>query len=473
MLERRELLSATVVLGAQAFKNIPVTSGQATVNGSNYTALATLSGTVDYTSPTVGTVNANLNGSINSGTDSGEAFSASIANSITQTNNNLTGSVNVTAPTTPTNLAGTANLATGSTFDTAQFSSANTNINWTTGSGGTGQWSGLVYSTAATPTISGSISLTQPYWDSAAENQIDFGFNVSGAWFPTASSAYQTPVTYVDAYWGTTATTETTQIGGAAVPVYWNQATGTASVQGISSATIPTGANYVIFQVQGVSNSLVAFNLATPAVSGVVPSQGAAGGQTPVTINGLGFSGATAVDFGANAATSVSVNGAGTQITCMSPAGTIGNVVNITVTTPAGTSAPSTVDQFTYLAPSFTLTGPTSGTYTAGQAVTIQWTAANVDAGSSVSLAYDTTTNWGNPKWIEVGTVNAANIGGSYIWNTTGVAAGTYYLAGYLYDDGRVTFPTSPRRLRSWRAPPPRPLRLPAPRREALPRGRR
>ena len=35
--------------------------------------------------------------------------------------------------------------------------------------------------------------------------------------------------------------------------------------------------------------------------------------------------------------------------------------------------------------------------------VTIQWTAANVDAGSSVSLAYDTTTNWGNPKWIEIG----------------------------------------------------------------------
>ena len=59
--------------------------------------------------------------------------------------------------------------------------------------------------------------------------------------------------------------------------------------------------------------------------------------------------------------------------------------------------------------PSFTLTGPTSGSFTAGQTVTIQWTAANVDAGSSVSLAYDTTTNWGNPKWIEIDAVSAAD----------------------------------------------------------------
>ena len=91
-------------------------------------------------------------------------------------------------------------------------------------------------------------------------------------------------------------------------------------------------------------------------------------------------------------------------------------------------------------APSFTLTGPTSGTFTAGQTVTIQWTAANVDAGSTISLAYDTTSNWGNPKWIEIDAVTAANGAGSYSWNTTGIAAGTYYLAGYLYDAGQAYF---------------------------------
>ena len=76
----------------------------------------------------------------------------------------------------------------------------------------------------------------------------------------------------------------------------------------------------------------------------------------------------------------------------------------------------------------------------AGQTVTIQWTAANVAAGSSVSLAYDTTTNWGNPKWIEIGAVTAANGSASYSWNTTGVAAGTYYLGGYLWDANQPYF---------------------------------
>ena len=90
--------------------------------------------------------------------------------------------------------------------------------------------------------------------------------------------------------------------------------------------------------------------------------------------------------------------------------------------------------------PSFTLTGPSSGTFAAGQAVTFQWTAANVGAGSTISLACDTTGNWGNPKWIEVDGVTAANGAGSYTWNTTGVAPGTYYLEGYLYDAGQACF---------------------------------
>ncbi len=85
-------------------------------------------------------------------------------------------------------------------------------------------------------------------------------------------------------------------------------------------------------------------------------------------------------------------------------------------------------------APSFTITAPTSGTFTAGQTVTIQWT-ATADPGSKISLAYDTTTNWGNVKWIEIDAVAAANGSGSYAWNTTGVAPGTYYLGGYLYDN--------------------------------------
>ena len=87
-------------------------------------------------------------------------------------------------------------------------------------------------------------------------------------------------------------------------------------------------------------------------------------------------------------------------------------------------------------APTFALSGPTSQTSQAGQTVNVQWTAGNVKAGSKISLCYDADATWnnGNEHWIEVDQVSAANGPGSYVWNTTGVAAGTYYIAGYLYD---------------------------------------
>ena len=83
--------------------------------------------------------------------------------------------------------------------------------------------------------------------------------------------------------------------------------------------------------------------------------------------------------------------------------------------------------------PSFTLSSPASGSYTVGQTITVQWSAGNVPSGSTISLAYDTTSTLGNPKWIETNGVSASNGSGSYNWNTTGLAGGTYYMDGYLY----------------------------------------
>jgi hypothetical protein len=85
----------------------------------------------------------------------------------------------------------------------------------------------------------------------------------------------------------------------------------------------------------------------------------------------------------------------------------------------------------------FTVLGPSAGTFTAGTNVTIAWTATNVDTAgpSKISLGYDQdATIDGNEHWLEVDQVTAANGTGSYVWNTTGVAAGTYYLGGYIYD---------------------------------------
>jgi len=82
---------------------------------------------------------------------------------------------------------------------------------------------------------------------------------------------------------------------------------------------------------------------APPAVTGVSPGGGA--WATSVTITGTAFTGATAVKFGTTTA-AFTVNSS-TSITAIAPPGVTGTV-DITVTTPNGTSATSVADQFTY-----------------------------------------------------------------------------------------------------------------------------
>ena len=86
--------------------------------------------------------------------------------------------------------------------------------------------------------------------------------------------------------------------------------------------------------------------LSKPAVTGVSPTSGTTAGGTTVTITGSGFTGATKVLFGAVAATSFT-SVSSTKITAVSPPQAPG-FHNIYVTTPAGTSAQSAADEFTY-----------------------------------------------------------------------------------------------------------------------------
>ncbi len=61
---------------------------------------------------------------------------------------------------------------------------------------------------------------------------------------------------------------------------------------------------------------------------------------------------------------------------------------------------------------------------------------------ASVSLNYDDDTIWwnGNEHWIEINQAPATDGNGTYYWNTTGVAPGTYYIAGYLWSNNEPTF---------------------------------
>jgi IPT/TIG domain len=114
------------------------------------------------------------------------------------------------------------------------------------------------------------------------------------------------------------------------------------------TATAPAGAPGSTVQVTvttpagtsstaGTANDYTYNPLMGPAVDDLFPSHGPAGGGNQVTIIGNNFSNATAVRFGPNMATSISVVNP-TKITANAPAGLAGTTVDVTVSTPGGTS---------------------------------------------------------------------------------------------------------------------------------------
>jgi hypothetical protein len=85
----------------------------------------------------------------------------------------------------------------------------------------------------------------------------------------------------------------------------------------------------------------------TPAVTGIYPATGPMAGGDSVTVTGSGFTGATGVNFGSAAATNMTV-ASDSQLTVTCPAADADGAVDVTVTTPTGTSAISAADQFIY-----------------------------------------------------------------------------------------------------------------------------
>lgn len=83
-----------------------------------------------------------------------------------------------------------------------------------------------------------------------------------------------------------------------------------------------------------------------PVVTGVSPNLGSNMGGTQVTISGQGFAGATAVMFGTSPGKIVSIAPSGDSIVVTAPAGR--GSVDVTVTTPNGTSAVSNADLYSF-----------------------------------------------------------------------------------------------------------------------------
>jgi PKD repeat protein len=167
-------------------------------------------------------------------------------------------------------------------------------------------------------------------------------------------------------------------------PTEWNWSFGDGSLVNVTDQNpVHTFASPGNYTVSLNATNAVGSNTATsveyitvipaPAVTEVSPTSGPAAGGTLVTLIGTGFTGATAVRFGTTAGTGMTVND-DTNITVTSPAHAAG-IVNITVTTPGGTSATSTDTEFTYTArPTVTAVSPASGPLTGATAVTLTGT---------------------------------------------------------------------------------------------------
>ncbi len=152
---------------------------------------------------------------------------------------------------------------------------------------------------------------------------------------------------------------------GPGLSVQWQESFGGVSfyaVPGATSTSFQVQANPSLsgLQVRAVFTNTagsVTTNPATlsvtqpqlPTITGITPASGPVAGGTSVTIQGSGFTDATAVTFGNTPATAFVVN-SDSQINAVSPAGTSG-IVDVTVITPEGTSALSSRDQFLYVAP--------------------------------------------------------------------------------------------------------------------------
>jgi hypothetical protein len=137
--------------------------------------------------------------------------------------------------------------------------------------------------------------------------------------------------------------------GAVSVPFILDESTGDLSVTSPPEASATVDVTVTTPNGVSATNARDKFSFTNPqippTVSGIRPRRGPAAGGTSVVIHGSGFIGTTVVEFGGVPTTFV-VN-SGRSITATSPAGKPGTV-DVTVSTPNGTSVKGFTDLFTY-----------------------------------------------------------------------------------------------------------------------------
>jgi hypothetical protein len=279
--------------------------------------------------------------------------------SVTITGTNFTGATSVTfGGAAATGI--TVNSDTQITATTPAHAAGIVDVAVTTAAG-TGIGSNLYSYASSPPTVTG---LSPATGSTLGGTSITItGTNFNGTPQVTVGGVAASQVTVVNS----TTITAVTPAGSGAVPVLVTTSFGT-------SVANPPGSTYTYAApVVPPPPAPVVSQVCSGPGGAVCPGSGTKLGQTPVTITGTNFTGATAVTFGGKPATAVVVVNA-TTITALTPANNPGTV-DVTVTTPGGTSAPLP-NAYTYLtvAPTVTAVNPNTGSTTGNSAVTITGT---------------------------------------------------------------------------------------------------
>jgi hypothetical protein len=158
-----------------------------------------------------------------------------------------------------------------------------------------------------------------------------------------------------------------------------------------------------------------------PVVTSIDPAYGCLVGGTTVTIAGRNFAGATAVEFGVINAENFTVESTTSiiAVTQTEPRG----VVDVTVTTPNGTSATGVVDQFTFQAsPTVLSVSPNSGPPAGGTMVTI--TGTDFLGVSAVAFGSSAASGWTLVSASQIVAISPA-VAASTVDGTVTTACGT------------------------------------------------
>jgi hypothetical protein len=190
-------------------------------------------------------------------------------------------------------------------------------------------------------------------------------------------------------------------------------------------------------QVPAITQIATALQAPGPSVTALTPNNGPDAGGTQVVISGSGFLGTQTVYFGSQGVTvsAGDVNGAGTQITVLSPAESPGQV-NVVVESGLGASSVGSFDEYQFDAPPCTADAVSLAATSVAPGFQDQTSAsATCPAGASPEYTYFT-RSVGSATW----TLDAAWIGPNWDWSTTGLPEGSYQVLVWV-SDGPYTTP--------------------------------